>query len=251
MYAYLRSKDSERGKAGSPYYVGLATGHRRPFTKHRVQIPKDHKLIRVFKSGLSKKDVAYWECFFIKKFGRIDLGKGCLANLTDGGDGNLNPSQKTRNKISQAAKKQANRMREMAAAMKGKRLSAEHKAKCSRSLKGRSFTEEHKAKISAALKGKPKARKVVRSLEARAKCSAALKGRVFKPETLARQTASARKRATRQKAHAAHLMGLPYTAICDLTANQRKVISVRHKNSGCNGYALFKGLAWNPYEGHS
>jgi len=62
------------------------------------------------------------EIEFIKLYGRKDLNTGTLANMTDGGDGNFNPSEEERVR---RAKKQ-----------RGKKRTEEHKRKQSESRKG-------------------------------------------------------------------------------------------------------------------
>jgi hypothetical protein len=37
--------------------------------------------------GLTEEGALFYEMEAIKRYGRIDLGTGCLANLTDGGEG--------------------------------------------------------------------------------------------------------------------------------------------------------------------
>src|ERR1017187_5542288 len=87
-YLYLRSKDSEHGLKGTPYYVGKGTGNRCfDAINHRVPIPKDRKLIKFWACGISEEDAFRDEIFLIDFYGRLDLGTGCLRNRTDGGEG--------------------------------------------------------------------------------------------------------------------------------------------------------------------
>lgn len=99
VYAYLRDSDF------SPYYIGVSTGHRRAICqsghrKHGVSVPKDKTYVVVLRGRLTKFQAAAWEQFFIRHYGRIDLGTGILRNRSDGGEGMQNPSPETRSKIS-------------------------------------------------------------------------------------------------------------------------------------------------------
>ena len=85
VYCYLRADRT-------PYYVGIASNAYRPTNKnHNCRVPGGKSLwrIRVMKSGLSWEDACVWEQRYILRYGRKDLGTGCLWNLTDGGDGVL------------------------------------------------------------------------------------------------------------------------------------------------------------------
>jgi hypothetical protein len=121
VYAYLREKDSAHGKAGSPYYIGRMADAKRPWGRHTTPIPPDPRRVRLLRGGLTEQEANDWEKFYIKKFGRIDLGTGGLRNLTDGGEGISNPS--------------AARRAQMSAAGKGKTHSAETRAKLSAVLR--------------------------------------------------------------------------------------------------------------------
>ena len=107
VYAYLRSKDSTSGTAGSPYYIGLATRHDRPFGPHTCPLPKRPELAVCLKSGLTKEEAAKAEVAFIEHYGRIDLGTGILRNLKDGGATGGNYGPEARKRISEANLKRA------------------------------------------------------------------------------------------------------------------------------------------------
>ena len=92
VYIYIRSKTSNSGIAGSPYYIGKGKNNRL-FHSHTAcgsHPPKDKKFILKVFENLSDNKAKRIEIFLIKVFGRIDLGTGCLRNLTDGGDGRKN-----------------------------------------------------------------------------------------------------------------------------------------------------------------
>jgi hypothetical protein len=84
----MRDKDGEH-PAGTPYYVGKGKGIR-AFTKHsgHIQPPIDKsRIIVMFRD--SEQEAYDTEKELINNWGRIDIGTGCLRNLTDGGEGNI------------------------------------------------------------------------------------------------------------------------------------------------------------------
>lgn len=87
VYMYVRTKNSATGPIGSPYYIGKGNGYRAKSGKHRIIPSEDKSNIRIIRENLSEDDAFMWEVFWIAEFGRIDLGTGCLRNLTDGGEG--------------------------------------------------------------------------------------------------------------------------------------------------------------------
>jgi hypothetical protein len=85
VYAYIRSKDSDIDKQGTPYYIGKGRNKRR-FEKHTVSIPDKSCNIILF-DNLTEIGAFTLERRLIRWWGRQDLGTGILRNRTDGGDG--------------------------------------------------------------------------------------------------------------------------------------------------------------------
>lgn len=81
VYMYLRSDFT-------PYYIGKGFGKRAWKLGDRVtKPPKDINLIFLVKEKLTEEQAFYWETYYIKEYGRKDIGTGILRNLTDGGEG--------------------------------------------------------------------------------------------------------------------------------------------------------------------
>jgi hypothetical protein len=159
VYAYLRDKDSAGGKAGSPYYIGVAGDRARPYDKHgRTPVPQDERRIRMLRSNVTHDQARMWEKFYIAKFGRKDIhsGRQMLLNRTDGGEGvtGLKHSASSRQKMSDLAKKRApasqETLRKRSEAQKGRRHTPETIAKMRESK--RHQTAETRAKSSATQK---------------------------------------------------------------------------------------------------
>ncbi len=88
VYAYLRSKDSETAKAGTPYYIGKGKGRRAyiPHIRNGKSItPLDKNDIVILEHHLSETIAYNIEEWLIAYHGRVDLCTGILRNLTDGG----------------------------------------------------------------------------------------------------------------------------------------------------------------------
>jgi hypothetical protein len=142
VYAFTRSQNSEYGKKGSPYYVGKGSGNRAWCNSRRgFQRPKDDSRIIVLRAGLLESEAFEWESFYIRHYGRIDIGTGILRNLTDGGEGTSGrkASLETRQKISQATKGNKKWL--------GRRHTPEARAKMSRTKtgkKGKPLSRRHR-----------------------------------------------------------------------------------------------------------
>lgn len=131
-YVYLYSDPSRNNE---PIYVGMGKGgrykrhllrsDRHPMT-HRVQAMKRDGVeptITFLCENVDQELAALVEQEAISKFGRKDLGRGTLLNLTDGGDGCYNPSEETRRKMSEARtgkKQSADVVERRAAKLRGK-----------------------------------------------------------------------------------------------------------------------------------
>ena len=103
VYAFLR-------KNNTPYYVGKGVKDRAYRRRGRtISPPKDRKRIVFLRTGLSEDKAFEWERFYIKHYGRIDLGTGILRNATDGGDGTSNPSEEVRKKYKENGRRAAER----------------------------------------------------------------------------------------------------------------------------------------------
>jgi hypothetical protein len=119
VYLWLRSD-------GMPYYVGKGS-NQRGFRHHRKQSiyrPKDTAQI-IIENYTSESEAFVAEKFFIDFFGRADLCKGCLLNLTDGGDGTSGVvrSKSFREKIQTALTGRKRSTRECRAISKGQKNS--------------------------------------------------------------------------------------------------------------------------------
>jgi len=83
VYCYLRSSDL------TPYYIGIGSTRTRAYSsQHNVNPPADRRLIRIMRRGLSSwQEACLLEQFYIRRYGRKDIGTGVLRNRTDGGEG--------------------------------------------------------------------------------------------------------------------------------------------------------------------
>ncbi len=98
--------------------------------------------IKLIKECSNRKRADFCESFYIKIFGRLDLGNGILYNLTDGGQGasNLIFSEQSR--------------RNKSLAMTGKKQSAELIEKRISKIRGRKQSDQEKALRSSIQKNK-------------------------------------------------------------------------------------------------
>lgn len=211
VYAYLRQNRSANGPAGSPYYIGKGQG-RRIYNPHKncsARPPKDRRFaIKVF-DNLALSESLALEKALIKIFGRLDLGTGCLRNLTDGGDGVIGISNQTRSKLSAKSRGRSRKHSEetkkkisiantgrtptqttiekMSLAHLGKKLTKDQKDKISASMMGNLRSEETRRKLSIANIGKK------HTEESRKKMSMSQTGKIVSEETRAKMRVARQK----------------------------------------------------------
>lgn len=140
FYTYIYYDPSRNNE---PIYVGkgqnkrawihLKSNKKSPFISRLKHMKKENitPVIGIY-SGIDEELALLLEAELIQKLGRKDLGKGTLLNLTDGGEGNGNPSADTRIKIGNAKR--------------DKKDSQETKNKRSKSLLGHSVSKETRDK---------------------------------------------------------------------------------------------------------
>jgi hypothetical protein len=158
VYLFLRAIADEYGAARSPIYVGKGSGRRAYSECNRpIRLPKDRDLILIVKAYLSEEDAYALEIELIRRYGRIDIGTGCLANLNDGGN-HASPSPGTRRKLSEAARAhgipEEHRARMLSGSLAA-RKTPEYRAHMSLVLKGRRLSQETKQRMSFARRGRP------------------------------------------------------------------------------------------------
>jgi len=141
LYRHVRLDKNE------PFYIGIGSDtkyERSNSQKYRNRhwkniVAQTSYNVEILLDNLTWDEACKKEIEFIELYGRADLGKGTLVNMTNGGEGNSNPSESTRMLISKKIKADKER---------GKKISTSNKGRSS-SNKGKLFTKEHKAKIKA------------------------------------------------------------------------------------------------------
>jgi len=91
---------------GETFYIGISSNLKRPYEKLKRSslwkkiVNKYGYEVQIIKQNSSKEEIYELEKILISWYGRIDLKTGTLANMTDGGEGVLNKSIETKQKIS-------------------------------------------------------------------------------------------------------------------------------------------------------
>lgn len=110
------------------FYIGIGVSIRRAYRKDgrsnywQSIVRKAGYCVDILLDDVSWEEASSWEKYLIEIHGRSDINAGHLCNMTDGGDGMVNPSESIRAKI--------------ATGKKGKPTSLETRAKQSESKLG-------------------------------------------------------------------------------------------------------------------
>lgn len=137
FYTYMWLRED-----GTPYYIGKGKAHRAFYDlDHNIHCPRERERILVEYHRV-EVDALFAEMFFIAYFGRIDLGTGCLRNLTNGGENMQGISPVSR-------KKQGDKLRGIPRpAYVRKAIGDAHRGKSYHTL-------EFRQRLSVLMKGKP------------------------------------------------------------------------------------------------
>jgi len=152
LYRHIRLDKNE------PFYIGIGSQSDKYYRSKRIT--KRNKIwndiyikteirVDIVLDNISWEEACKKEIEFIKLYGRIDNKTGVLSNLTDGGEGYLNPSEEVRNKISISKSGNNN-------PWYGKKFSKEHCNKIALGNTGRKVSKETRKKISESQKGIPR-----------------------------------------------------------------------------------------------
>lgn len=153
VYAYIRSKDSETAKSGTPYYIGKGKRDRAwKKGKKEVLPPNDPKDIVIISSGITEMWSFILERRLIRWYGRKDTGSGILRNKTDGGEGS-HGLVKTEYWCSNHSKMMKETMKGKPSPMHGRKNTEEHINKRMKAHIGAKRTEETCKNISLARMG--------------------------------------------------------------------------------------------------
>lgn len=141
---------------GEVFYVGIGSSKNRAYSPNgRNRFWKKIKEkygyeVKIIKDNISWEEAQELEIFIIDFYGRRDLGLGTLCNLTDGGEGQLNPSKEVRNKMSLAKKGVEGINKHFLGVPKTEK----HKEKLRKAKLGKKLTDDHKKALTEANKAK-------------------------------------------------------------------------------------------------
>ncbi len=182
-----------------PFYIGKgkknqngcgrANSKRNRNTYWHNIVNKHGYVVTISHKNICNEEACVIEKYLIDFYGRKDLKKGCLVNMTDGGDGSVNYKHSEEAKI-KIGQKRTGQNKGKDNFMYGKKLSEEHRKKlyegAMRANASRVISEETKKKISESVKKhfleNPESKSTLRSPEKSMKLSKALKGRVITEE---------------------------------------------------------------------
>ena len=149
-YVYIH----RRGDNNEVFYVGKGKGRRCKRHESRSNYWRNiyNKYgvnCEIVGNSLTEHEALLLEKTLVRHFGRIDLGTGCLVNLTDGGDGasNIIVTEETRKRLAEIWRgrkhKESSKLL-IGLGNKGKVLSDETKAKLSASRTGSKWSSDQR-----------------------------------------------------------------------------------------------------------
>jgi len=152
-----------RNDIGTPFYVGIGKTNKRAYSKkdrndhwHKL-VNKAGYFVDIIYEGISWEEACKVEQYLIGLYGRKDLGKGGLMNMTDGGEGVIN-SPEACIKISKALTGKVHTKERVENAKRNRKekyiVSAETKEKQRIAAIKRNENPEYIAKLSAAATGR-------------------------------------------------------------------------------------------------
>ena len=150
----------KRKDTNEVFYVGIGTP-KRPKSKFNRNtywyniVKKVGYTIEIVHEGLTWDEACEYEVKYIKDFGRKDIGKGKLVNMTDGGDGSVGfkHSEETKkiminNRITFHREESKKKISENHSHYwKGKTMTKEHRTKLSKRNRLRKLTDEQVTEI--------------------------------------------------------------------------------------------------------
>lgn len=165
VYKHIRLDKNE------VFYIGIAKQKNRPYEKgnkrsllwNKIVAKTDYKVEIIF-NNLTWEEAKLKEIELIKYYGRKDLKTGILVNMTDGGDGNVNPSIERRENIAFHSKNRVWKQESKDKLSKSKSGENHHMFGIkgeNNPLYGTKHSEETKRKISIARTGYVADREVV------------------------------------------------------------------------------------------
>ena len=184
VYKHIRNDTNE------VFYIGIGNDESRAHNKcNRSSYWKGIVKKYGYNIELIEKDIS-WETAcelekqLIKEYGRADLGFGSLINMTDGGDGQSNPSKETRDKMRKAkigkslSDKTIDKIKKSNIGKKRGPQTNEHKQKLREANIGNNHSENSKQKMRQAKLG------TSHSEETKRKISEVKIGKKLSPETI-------------------------------------------------------------------
>jgi hypothetical protein len=143
----------KRNDTGEVFYVGIGKHEKRAYIKHN-RTTYWHNVVNAvgYTVDITHRNIIWEEAcsienYLIAFYGRKDLGLGTLINLTDGGEGAVNPPEEIRRRRGEL--------------QKGKFVSNETREKLRKAQTGKKYSDELRKKLSDIHRGEKHTRERV------------------------------------------------------------------------------------------